>query len=51
MSEPVNWLDRLEGITTWGQRHPFLAKLLGGAVFTVGAAAMLVWKVKTTGHE
>ena len=51
MSEPVNWLDRLESVTTWGQRHPFLAKLLGVVVMTLTAVLAIAWRVKTIGHE
>jgi hypothetical protein len=49
--EPTNWIDRLDHLVRWGERHPFLAKVLGGLVFTAMAVAALVWKVKTTGHE
>ena len=51
MSEPVNWIVRLDHWMGWRGRHPYLARLLGAAVFTAVAVAALVWKVQTTGHE
>ena len=51
MSEPTNWIDRLDHWVRWGERHPYLAKIVGGIFFTAFAIAALVWKVKTTGHE
>lgn len=51
MSEPVNWIDRLDAMMGWPNRHPYLAKILGGLVFFVVGALLLVWRVKTMGHE
>ena len=51
MSEPVNWIDRLDAMASWPKRHPFLAKVLGGLIFAAVAVAALVWRVKTMGHE
>ena len=51
MSEPVNWIDRLDHWMGWSRRHPYVARVLTGLLmFAVGAAA-LVWRVKTMGHE
>ena len=51
MSEPVNWIDRIDSVTGWGKRHPFLAKLLSGMVMAVVAVVAIAWRVKTIGHE
>ena len=51
MSEPVNWIDRIDGVMTWFKEHPFLAKLLGGVVMLVVAYFALVHQINTTGHE
>jgi hypothetical protein len=51
MSEPVNWMDRLDAMVSWPQRHPYFAKILGGIVFFFVGALMLIWRVKTIGHD
>jgi hypothetical protein len=51
MSEPMNWIDRVDHVMGWGKRHPFLAKVLTGLFMLVVAFIALSWQIKTTGHE
>jgi len=51
MSEPVNWIDRIDGVMGWFKAHPFLTKLLGGVIMLVVGYLALVHQINTTGHE
>ena len=51
MTEPVNWMDRLDWLMGWGGRHPFLAKVATVLVTALVAVLAIAWRVKTIGHE
>jgi len=51
MSEPVNWIDRIDHAMSWGKRNPFVAKILTGIFMAIVAFIALSWRIKTTGHE
>jgi len=51
MSEPVNWIDRVDGVMGWFKDHPSAAKLLGGIVIVVVGYLALAHQINTTGHE